>query len=108
MSFDNRKNCLKNLKDIGYQVGTGIMIGSPLQKTENLVNDLLFFKEIDIDMVGMGPYIPCSDAPIDDSSFNSEKNLNLGLKMIAVLRLMMPEINIASTTALQVLDSFVA
>lgn len=104
MSFTNRKKCLQNLKDIGYQVGTGVMIGSPFQKIENLAKDLLFFKEIDIDMVGMGPYVPCSDAPIDNSDFNLEKNLNLSLNMIAVLRLMMPDINIASTTALQALN----
>jgi biotin synthase len=64
----------------------------------------VFFKEIDVDMVGMGPYVPCPDAPIDYSEFSSEKNLNLGLNMIAVLRLMMPDINIASTTALQALN----
>ena len=104
MSYDNRRKCLKNLKDIGYQVGTGVMIGSPLQKIENLAKDLLFFKEIDIDMVGMGPYIPSSKSMIDGFEFNSERNLNLGLNMIAVLRLMMPDINIATTTALQAIN----
>jgi biotin synthase len=104
MSFSNRKKCLQDLKDIGYQVGTGVMIGSPFQKIENLVNDLLFFRKIDIDMAGMGPYIPSLGAPIDNSKYNSEKNFNLGLNMIAVLRLMMPDINIASTTALQAMN----
>jgi biotin synthase len=104
MSFQNRKKCLSNLKEIGYQVGTGVMIGSPFQKIENLVNDLLFFKKIDIDMVGMGPFVPCDGAPIETSGFNAENNLNLALNMIAVLRQMMPDINIASTTALQAID----
>ncbi len=104
MDFKKRKRCLKYLRDIGYQVGTGVMIGSPCQKIENLANDLLFFKEMDVDMVGMGPYIPCQYAPMDDSSYNKKINLNLGLNMIASLRLMMPDINIASTTALQAIN----
>jgi biotin synthase len=100
MSFDNRLRCLKDLKKIGYQVGTGVMIGSPYQTVEMLANDLLFFKKIDVDMVGMGPFIPSKDAPLNDG----EGNLDLGLNMIAALRLMMPKINIASTTALQAIN----
>jgi biotin synthase len=99
MSFENRVECLLNLKEIGYQVGTGVMIGSPYQKISDLANDLLFFKEKDTDMVGMGPYIP-SNTPLK----GEEGDLDLGLNMIAVLRLMMPDINIASTTALQALN----
>tara|TARA_Y100000310_G_C20686709_1_gene819471 strand:- start:1599 stop:2654 length:1056 start_codon:yes stop_codon:yes gene_type:complete len=104
MSFKNRRQCLIDLKDIGFQVGTGVMIGSPFQTIENLAEDLLFFKENDIDMVGMGPYIPCDETPLKNPNHNPEKNLNLGLNMIATLRLMMPDINIASTTALQALN----
>lgn len=104
MSLKKRKGCLKHLRDIGYQVGTGVMIGSPYQKIENLADDLLFFKEMDVDMVGMGPYIPCQYAPINDEGHNKKTNLNLGLNMIATLRLMMPGINIASTTALQAIN----
>jgi biotin synthase len=94
MSFDTRKQCLKDLKDIGFQVGTGVMINSPFQTIENLAKDLLFFKEIDVDMVGMGPYLR-KDVNAD---------LDLSLNMIAALRILMPNINIASTTALQVLN----
>ncbi len=105
MSFKKRKKCLEYLKEIGYQVGTGVMIGSPFQTIENLANDLLFFKEIDIDMVGMGPFIPSERAPLNNSGNDAEKNLNLGLNMIATLRLLMPDINIASTTALQAINT---
>jgi biotin synthase len=104
MSFENRKKCLQDLRDIGYQVGTGVMIGSPFQMIENLAEDLLFFKEIDIDMIGMGPYVPSCNSAIDGSAFDLGRNLKLGLNMIAVLRLMMPDINIASTTALQAIN----
>jgi biotin synthase len=104
MNFNNRKRCLKDLKKIGYQVGTGVMIGSPHQDIENLAKDLLFFKNMDVDMVGMGPYVPCKNTPLDFSGYNSKKNLSLALNMIAVLRIMMPDINIASTTALQALS----
>ncbi len=100
MNLDGRKVCLKNLKEIGFQVGTGVMIGSPFQTIENLAEDLLFFKEIEVDMVGMGPYLPHEQTPIG-LEVDELKQLNLGLNMIAVLRLMMPDINIASTTALQ-------
>lgn len=100
MSFQNRKKCLKDLKNIGFQVGTGVMIGSPFQGVEDLANDLLFFKEIDVDMVGMGPYIPYDLSEESDG----KRNFNLGLNMIAVLRLMMPDVNIASTTALQAIS----
>ncbi len=104
MHFADRKKCLQDLKDIGYQVGTGVMIGSPFQKIENLVRDLFFFKKMDVDMVGMGPYLPFPDTPLDSSGYDPERNLSLGLNMIAVLRLMMPDINIASTTALQAIN----
>lgn len=102
MSFEARKKCLKNLKDIGFQVGTGIMVGSPFQRVENLADDLLFFKEIDVDMVGMGPFISHQYAPLKVDG-NNKRNFNLSLNMIACLRILMPDINIAATTALQAL-----
>ena len=106
-SFENRLRCLKDLQDIGYQTGTGVMIGLPHQTIENLANDLLFFKEFNIDMVGMGPYIEHKDTPL-----YSERNLlmpqinrfNLTLHMIACLRILMKDINIAAATALQAID----
>jgi biotin synthase len=102
MSFEKRKECLSNLKKIGYQVGTGIMIESPYQTIENLADDILFMKEIDVDMVGMGPFIPHKDTIFKDSKTGS---LDLALNMIAVLRSVMPTINIASATALQAIKS---
>ncbi|MFC1467435.1 [FeFe] hydrogenase H-cluster radical SAM maturase HydE [Verrucomicrobiota bacterium] len=107
--FEARKQCLASLKEVGYQVGTGVMMGLPNQTSEDLVNDLLFLKEIDIDMVGMGPYIPHKDTPMgkDIPAYDDAKNtemLHLGLRMIAVTRLLLKDINIAATTALQALE----
>lgn len=106
-SFEQRLNCLKYLKKIGYQTGTGVMIGLPFQTTNDLANDLLFFKEINIDMVGMGPYIEHSNTPLymyRNTLVSLKERFNLTLKMIAVLRLMMKNVNIAATTALQTID----
>ncbi|MBN2040844.1 MAG: [FeFe] hydrogenase H-cluster radical SAM maturase HydE [Spirochaetes bacterium] len=103
MSFDNRVRCLHDLQDLQYQVGTGVMIGSPYQTMENLAEDILFFKRIDIDMCGMGPYIPSSGSPLAGLPYDKEKSIDLGLKMITVLRHVMPDINIAVTTALETL-----
>lgn len=104
MNFNKRKNCLIDLKKIGYQVGTGVMVGSPYQTAENLANDLLFFKDMDIDMVGMGPYVDHPDVPLGSAEIHKEQRLNLSLNMIAALRILMPDTNIASTTALQALN----
>jgi biotin synthase len=103
-SHSQRINALQALRRTGYQVGTGVMIGLPFQTTGQLADDLLFMKQLDIDMCGMGPYIENSHTPL----FAQRKQLlplterfNLSLKMVAVLRLLMPDINIAATTALQ-------
>ena len=104
MSFNNRVKCLHDLRDIGFQVGTGVMVNSPYQRIENLAEDILFFTTLDIDMCGMGPYIPHSDTPLAGIEYLPEESLNLGLNMIAVLRTVMPDINIASTTALETLS----
>lgn len=108
--FDERINCLKTLKKLGYQVGTGVMIGLPGQTTDDLVNDLIFFKENDIDMIGMGPYIEHHDTPLAGVMGDYEKikrnQYRLGLKMIAAARLFLQDVNIASTTALQALNQF--
>jgi biotin synthase len=105
--FDTRLNCLYSLRKVGYQVGSGIMIGLPFQTLEDLANDLLFIRNFDIDMVGMGPYIEHPDTPMykdRDQLLSKEERLMLALKMIAILRIMMKDINIAAATALQAID----
>jgi biotin synthase len=106
-SYKNRVEALFNLKETGYQVGTGGMIGLPFQTLDHLAGDLLFFKDIDIDMCGMGPYIEHEQTPLYEYRYllNSKKErFELALNMIAALRLLMPDINIAATTALQAID----
>ena len=107
-SFENRLKALENLKKTGYQTGTGVMIGMPFQTIEDLADDLLFMKNFDIDMVGMGPFIEHKDTPLFKYSnllMSKQERLNLTLNMIAVLRIMMKDINIASTTALHSIDN---
>lgn len=104
-SFDNRLKCLEYLKQVGFQVGTGVMIGLPNQTTEDLANDILFFKNYDIDMIGMGPFIVHKDTPLNylfDEYLKKKRFLyELSLRMIAVTRIFLKDVNIASTTALQ-------
>lgn len=97
MSPENRKQCLFNLKEIGYQVGSGFMVGSPYQTVDNLIADLRFLQELEPDMIGIGPFITHGDTP-----FSSFKNgsVELTLRMISILRLMFPYALIPSTTAL--------
>lgn len=97
MSLDNRKRCLYTLKEIGYQVGSGFMVGSPYQRTEFLIKDLRFLQELEPDMIGIGPYITHTDTPF--ASFENGSML-LTLRLISVLRLMFPYALIPSTTAL--------
>lgn len=106
-SFQTRLTALEDLRRAGYQVGTGVMIGLPFQTLEHLADDLLFFKSFDIDMCGMGPYLEHSQTPLyqyKDLLIPKEERLQLSLKMVAILRLMMPKINIAATTAMQSID----
>jgi len=106
-NFSRRLDCLKNLQDIGYQTGTGVMIGLPFQTLDDLAGDLLFMKEFNIDMCGMGPYIEHVDTPLIEQSdmlLPIEQRFDLSLKMIALLRIMMRNINIAAATALQAID----
>lgn len=105
--FDRRLQALKDLKTTGYQVGTGVMIGFPFQTIEDLADDLLFLKQIDVDMVGMGPYIEHEDTPLYEFRNRiktKQERFDLALKMVATLRLLMPDINIAAATALQAID----
>ena len=106
-SFEKRLEALQFLKETGYQVGTGVMVGLPFQTFDDLASDLLFFKNIDIDMCGMGPYIEHQETPLfkyRNLLTSKEERFDLTLKMIAVLRLLMPDINIAAATALQAID----
>lgn len=97
MSLKNRKECLFNLKEIGYQVGSGFMVGSPFQTLENIVCDLHFLQELDPDMIGIGPYITHAQTPFKDYKNGS---LELTLRLVSILRLMFPHALIPSTTAL--------
>lgn len=103
-SYQTRLESLHTLREVGYQLGTGVMIGLPGQQIEDLADDLLFLKELDVDMCGMGPYIEHPDAPLGASSYTTEERFAMALRMIALLRILMPDINIASTTALHALD----
>ncbi|WP_050754070.1 [FeFe] hydrogenase H-cluster radical SAM maturase HydE [Pseudobacteroides cellulosolvens] len=99
MSYKNRVRCLYDLKELGYETGTGCLIGLPGQTPEMLAEDLLFFKKIDADMIGMGPFIPCKGTPLE---YEAEGNVETVLKMMALARLLMPDINMPVTTALGV------
>ncbi len=105
--YQARLECLKTLRKVGYQVGTGVMIGLPFQTYEDLADDLMFFREMDIDMCGMGPFIEHEDTPLyqyKDVLLSKVERFNLSLKMVAILRIMMKDVNIAATTAMQTLD----
>lgn len=106
--LEKRIECLETLKQIGYQLGTGVMIGLPGQSLEMLAQDVLFFAQKECDMIGMGPYIPHNDTPMkahyEQTSFDTKEALRLGLLMIAATRLLLKDVNIAATTALQAID----
>ncbi|MDD4848809.1 MAG: [FeFe] hydrogenase H-cluster radical SAM maturase HydE [Bacteroidales bacterium] len=106
-NYDHRLNCLQLLRKTDYQVGTGVMIGLPFQTLDDLAEDLLFFKTLDIDMCGMGPYIEHEETPLyqyRDQLLPKEERFLLSLKMVALLRILMKNVNIAATTAMQTLD----
>ena len=106
-NFERRLDCLKSLKEIGYQTGTGVMISLPFQTYEDLASDILFMNDFDIDMCGMGPFIEHEDTPLfeyKDTLAPLKDRFDLTLKMIAILRIVMKDINIASATALQAID----
>lgn len=97
MSLENRKRCLRDLKEIGYQVGAGFMVGSPYQTTENLISDIRFLQELQPDMIGIGPFIHHVATPFKDMA---DGTLDLSLRMLAILRLCFPYALLPSTTAL--------
>lgn len=100
MDFANRKRCLYDLKKLGFETGTGSLIGLPGQTLESLANDILFYKELDADMIGIGPLIVHPETPL-----KNEKNgdLILAIKVLALTRLLLPDINIPATTAMETL-----
>lgn len=102
MSLKNRKQCLYTLKEIGYQVGCGIMVGSPYQTIDNLVEDLTFMKALNPHMVGIGPFIPQKDTPFGEMEQGS---LEMTLFLLAIIRLMLPKVLLPATTALGTIHS---
>ncbi|MDR0789866.1 MAG: [FeFe] hydrogenase H-cluster radical SAM maturase HydE [Bacteroidales bacterium] len=104
--FQTRINALQTLINLGYQTGTGVMIGLPFQTIEHLADDLLFFQNLNVAMVGMGPFIAHQDTPLWQYHTlipDIETRMQLTLKMIATLRLLMPKINMVAATANQTL-----
>lgn len=97
LRLDNRKRCLYNLKEIGYQVGSGFMVGSPYQTTNSLVADIRFLQDLEPDMIGIGPFISHKDTPFRDCENGS---VHRTLRMISILRLLFPYVLLPSTTAL--------
>lgn len=101
MSHENRKRCLRDLKKLGYEVGSGCLVGLPNQTIESLAEDILFFKEIGADMIGIGPFIPNQDTPLKDVAGGE---FYLSLKVMALTRILLKDINIPATTAMESLD----
>ena len=97
MSLEHRKRCLFDLKDIGYQVGAGFMVGSPWQTPKELVADLRFLQQLQPDMIGIGPFIPHHETPFADKPAGT---LALTLRMLSILRLLFPYVLLPATTAL--------
>lgn len=101
MSSENRKKCLENLKDIGYQTGCGIMVGAPYQTTEHIAEDLEYMYRLNPQMVGIGPFIPHHDTPFRDRPAGT---LRQTLVLLAIVRLMLPGVLLPATTALGTIE----
>lgn len=101
MSFEHRIKCLYDLKEIGYQVGCGMMIGSPGQEVGHLIKDLRFLRELQPEMVGIGPFIPHHDTPFSDRETGS---VDITLRLLSIIRLMLPKVLLPATTALGTAD----
>ena len=99
MDFNNRVRCLKDIKDIGYEVGTGCLVGLPNQTIDSLADDILFFKSLGADMVGIGPFIPHPETPLKGEL--NPKNFDMALKVMAII---LPDINIPATTAMETIN----
>ncbi len=101
MSLLRRKQCLWELKEIGYQVGAGFMVGAPYQTFDNLADDLLFLKQLNPQMVGIGPFIPAQHTPFEQERSGS---IEMTLFLLAIIRCMLPAVLLPATTALGTLD----
>jgi biotin synthase len=103
-TYSARLKDIQYLRGSGWQTGTGVLIGLPSQTVEYLADDLMFMKDMDVDMIGMGPYIENSETPLwekRDELLPLNERISLTLRMISLARLLMPRVNIAATTALQ-------
>lgn len=98
MSWQRRHECLLMIRELGYELGSGIMVGQPGQTIASIANDLLYFKDLSIDMAGIGPFIPHPETPLAGETGGT---LELALRTMAVMRLLMPDINIPATTAME-------
>ena len=103
-SFERRLGCIRMLKKLGYVTGSGVMIGIPGQTIADLARDIVFYGNENLDMVGMGPYIEHAEAPLRGRAGSSSSSLNLSLRMIALTRLYLHDVNIVAATALEALD----
>lgn len=101
MSWDNRMRCLEDLKEIGYQVGCGFMVGSPGQTAECLVKDMMFLQEFRPHMVGIGPFVPHHDTPFAKEPGGT---VNQTLYLLSLIRILLPQVLLPATTALGTID----
>ncbi len=102
LTLENRMQCLKSLKEIGFQTGVGFMVGSPYQTMENIVNDLMFIKDFKPHMIGVGPFIPHADTPFKDEKSG---DADLTVIILALIRLTNPKALLPATTALGTVES---
>lgn len=102
MSWQHRYECLLMLKELGYELGTGSMVGLPEQSIESIADDLLFMQKLEVDMAGIGPFIPHQQTPLKDAAGGT---LDLALRTMALMRIMLPDINIPATTAMESLHT---
>ena len=98
MSWERRHECLLMIRELGYELGSGIMVGLPGQSVESIADDLLYLKDIGIDMAGIGPFIPHPETPLAGEAGGT---LEQALRTMAIMRIFMPDINIPATTAME-------
>jgi len=103
LSFDNRLRCLRDIKALDYELGTGFLIGLPGQTLEDTAGDIMLLKKLGSDMAGIGPFIPHPDTPLRDCQGGT---LDMVLKVLSIVRLIMPDINLPATTAVGTSDRF--
>ena len=98
MSWSNRDRCLRDLRELGYEVGTGTLVGLPGQTIPMIARDILYYQKMDADMIGVGPFIPNPDTPIGGEPGG---DFHLTRRLVSLLRLLLPEANIPATTAME-------